>query len=120
VRSSIKEYVKFKLTILYTNDYIGEYRMEEFKKRIEVDGYDYCKYLFDYATIRLLSHKYAYYIACNPYIDDITYDLEEKDWRLMGQALNIINADEISPCVGFDAEHPMAVEGVKLANKLIK
>jgi hypothetical protein len=53
-------------------------------------------------------------------VKDITYDLEEKHWHCMGLALGILNPEETSPCIGFDSTHPLAPEGIKLADKLLK
>ena len=95
-------------------------RIIEFKARIEVDGREFCEELFKYATIRLLAHKYAYYVASNSYIKDLTYDLEEKGWWVMGRALELIAVDDTSPCIDFDHSHPLAFEGEKLAKSLMK
>lgn len=96
-----------------------EDRIEAFKKRMETE-LEFCRELFDTATVRLLSHKYAYYVEDNPYIDDLTYDGEEKTWFVMGRALGLLKEDEISPCVGFDEKHPMAAKGAELAKKLMR
>lgn len=91
----------------------------EFKKRIETEK-DFCLELFRYVTVRLLAFKYAYYVHNKTLIDDCAYDYEEKDWYVMGIALNLIKEDETSPCVDFDYNHPLAKEGISLANRFLK
>lgn len=89
----------------------------EFKLRTKEDP-DYCLELFHYATVRLLAFKYAYYVL-NKYIaEDIQYDGEEKCWYLMGRALKLLDKNETSPCVGFDAKHVLAQKGMELAISL--
>lgn len=75
--------------------------------------------LFKHATIRLLAHKYAYYVADAPYVSDATYDCEERSWHSMGMKLGVLTADETSPCVGFDEKHPLANKGKALAEMLL-
>jgi hypothetical protein len=94
-----------------------EERIEEFKKRIEIEP-EFCRELFDHATVRLLCHKYAYYVLNKHFIEDIGYDLEEKSWFVMGRALGLLKEDETSPCIDFDPNHPKANEGIALANTL--
>lgn len=94
-------------------------RIAEFKERIKTDGSEFCHELFEWATIRLLAHKYAYYVANEPYIKDITYDGEEKSWYVMGRALGVLKEDETSPCIDFDLKHPLAQKGIKLAKELM-
>lgn len=95
-------------------------RITDFKKRINEDGRDFCLELFEWAEVRLLAHKYAYYVQSAPYIDDYTYDLEEESWRIMGQALGLLDAETTSPCVDFDWNHRFAKEAEKLALKYSK
>lgn len=97
-----------------------EKRIKDFKKRIEIDGKDFCEELYVHATIRLLAHKYAYYIESKPYIEDVAYDHEEKSWYVMGRALGVLTEDKISPCIDFDPNHPLADLGIELAKRLIK
>lgn len=96
-----------------------EDRIEAFKLRTDTDR-EYCLYLFEYASIRLLAAKYAYYICCNNFITDNAYDLEEKSWFVMGRALNLLNDEETSICIDFDAEHYLAPKAIELAKKLMK
>lgn len=102
-------------------DYINNIpkRIEDFKQRIKAEP-DFCLELFEYATVRLMAMKYAYYVLNQEIIKDYAYDLEEKSWYVMGIALGLLKEDEISPCVGFDEKHPKAEEGVALAKKLLK
>lgn len=93
-------------------------RIQEFKERIAVEP-EFCAELFEYATLRLLASKYAYYILDNNFIKDVAYDLEEKDWYVMGRALGKLDEDETSPCLDFDYNHPMAEKAIELANKLV-
>ena len=95
-------------------------RIAKFKARIEEDGLLFCLELFETATIRLMAHKYAYYVCSNPYLDDNAYDLEEKGWYAMGVALGLLKEDEISPCVDFDPNHGYADKGIELAKSLMK
>ncbi len=97
-----------------------ETRIKDFEKRIKRDGVDFCKSLFEHATIRLLAHKYAYYVESNPYIDDVAYDIEEKSWYVMGRALGLLDEDHTSPCVDFDPQHFFADKGRELAKELIR
>ena len=94
-------------------------QIDHFKKRIG-DEPEFCEHLYRYATIRLLAHKYAYYVKSNSYVEDITYDLEEKGWYVMGRALGHLKEDETSPCVDFDYDHPLAKEGIELAERLMR
>lgn len=96
-----------------------EARIEHFKGRIETEK-AWCEHLFEYATIRLLSHKYCYYVLDKTYIDDIAYDIEEKSWHVMGRALGVLKEGDHSPCVGFDHSHPLAAKGIELCLKLVK
>jgi len=95
-----------------------ESRIVEFKERIKIEP-QFCRGLFNYATVRLLAAKCAYYVYDNPYISDLTYDLEEKNWFVMGRALNLISEHETSPCVDWDSKHPLARKAMKLAGKLM-
>jgi hypothetical protein len=94
-------------------------RIEDFKTRIEIEP-DVCQALYDYATIRLLAHKYAYYKLSQEIIKDAGYDHEEQSWYVMGRALGVLKEDETSPCIDFDENHPLASEGQKLAELLLK
>lgn len=94
-----------------------ERRIEEFKELANADR-NYCEQLYYYATVRLMAHKYAYYVLSGHFISDHGYDREEKSWYIMGRALGHLKEDEITPCVDFDEKHPLAKEGIKLANKL--
>jgi len=91
--------------------------IELFQKRMETE-LPFCKGLFEYATVRLLAFKYAYYVLDKHIVEDITYDGEEKNWYNMGIALGVLKEDETSPCVGFDASHPLARKAMKLAARL--
>lgn len=71
--------------------------------------------LFAWMTLRLMAHKYAYYICDTHYVKDVTYDLEEKDWYAFGRELGLLKEDETSPCVGFSYEHPMANDAEDLS-----
>lgn len=88
-----------------------------FQKRMEIE-LPFCKGLFQYATIRLMAFKYAYYVMDKHIVEDITYDGEEKTWYIMGTTLGVLKDDETSPCVGFDRTHPLARKAMKLAYKL--
>jgi hypothetical protein len=79
---------------------------------------DFCQSLYHDATVKLLAAKYAYYIACKPYLSDASYDGLEKSWYIMGRALELLKEDETSPCVDFDERHPLAKEAIELANRL--
>lgn len=94
--------------------------IEAFRERIEVDGKDFCLELFDWATVRLLACKYAYYVLAQEIIKDIAYDLDEKGWYVMGRALGLLKEDETSPCIDFDPKHPKADEAILLARRLLK
>lgn len=67
-----------------------------------------------------MAHKYAYYKLNTEFISDIGYDHEEKSWYVMGRALGLLKEDEISPCIDYDENHPLAIEGQKLAEMLLK
>jgi hypothetical protein len=97
---------------------ISDERIAAFKVRIDVDGREFCESLFEYATIRLLSHKYAYYVLDKNYISDIAYDGEERSWYVMGRALGLLSEDQISPCIDFDSSHALAPQAIELAIKL--
>jgi hypothetical protein len=92
-----------------------EERIKDFEARIEADGREFCLELFEHATVRLMAHKYAYYILSTEFIKDIAYDGEEKSWFVMGRALGLLKEDETSPCVDFDPHHPKAEAGVAMA-----
>jgi hypothetical protein len=90
-----------------------------FKERIK-ETPEFCNELYRDATIRLMAFKYAYYILSDELVKDATYDAMEKSWHVMGRALGDLTEEDISPCVDFDPKHPLADEGIKLANKLLK
>lgn len=87
---------------------------------------NWCEHLFKHSTIRLLCHKYLYYVLNEQIIKDISYDGEEKSWYVMGIALGHLNEEDHSPCVDWDEKHPLAKEGKDLAmwyvnnNKLLR
>lgn len=93
-------------------------RIEDFKKRIEADGLEFCEELFEYATLRLLAYKYSYYVETDKIIDDVGYDICEKSWYVMGRALSKLKEDETSPCVDFDTTHPMSDKAIELYKTL--
>jgi hypothetical protein len=91
--------------------------IEEFKKKIETDGRSFCEDLFQNSTVRLMTHKYLYYILNDQATDDTSYDYLEKEWYIIGRALGTLKEDETSPCVDFDYNHKLANEAIELANK---
>lgn len=93
--------------------------IKDFKLRIETEP-EWCQQLFRESTIKLLAYKYAYYIHAEEIVKDITYDIMEDSWYVMGRALELIHEEETSPCIDFDPKHPLAEEGIKLANKFLK
>lgn len=95
-----------------------EHQIKEFKKRIKTDGRKFCEELYHYATIRLLAHKWAYYVKSQFFVDDVAYDIEERSWFVMGRSLGYLSADETSPCIDFDPKHPLAKEAIKYAKTL--
>ena len=95
-------------------------RIEFFKKRIEDDGRDFCYSLYEEETIRILAHKYLYYVLSQSIIRDETYDILEKIWYVMGRALGILKEDETSPCIDFDTNHVYAKQAEELALKWMK
>jgi len=102
----------------YTKSQIEE-NIKMFKKRAETEP-EFCQKLFDNSTIRLLSHKYAYYECNAAYLTDASYDSEEKGWYVMGRALGLLKEDETSPCIGFDYLHPFAERAIILSKCLQK
>ena len=88
--------------------------------RIFLKELDHKLNLFKWMTLRLLAHKYAYYILSTNYIKDATYDLEEKNWFRFGRELGLLAEDETSPCVGFNFNHPLAKDAATLARYLVK
>jgi len=76
---------------------------------------EYKHKLFKRATLRLLAHKYAYYVLSTNYIKDVTYDLEEKQWFTLGRELGMLNEEETSPCIDFDHEHTLAIFAKELS-----
>ncbi len=97
-----------------------ENQIAEFEKRIEVDGLEFCAALFEDAEIKVMAAKYAYYILGTSHLSDDAYDLIEHSWYVMGRALGDIDADETSPCVGWDSGQRSATKGRDLAHKLRK
>lgn len=93
-------------------------RIAEFTKRFETER-DFCEELYRETTIKLLAAKYAYYVESNAYWKDLTYDLTEKDWYVMGRALGHLKEEDTSPCIDFDETHPLAKEGITLAKRLM-
>ena len=94
-------------------------RIDEFKQRFGEEK-EWCENLYRYSTIRLLAHKYAYYVLSKQIVPDYSYDIEEKGWYIMGRALGHLKEDETSPCVDFDEKHPLAEEGKEMALRLVK
>lgn len=97
-----------------------EEQIKQFEKRIETDGLDFCTSLYEYAEIRLMAHKYAYYVANNPIVSDEVYDGEEGGWFIMGRALGDLDEDIVSPCIGWDSSHRSAKKGMELARQLMR
>lgn len=95
-----------------------EEQIAEFTQRIADDGREFCEGLFHNATVNILAHKYAYYVLNGHFIDDYTYDMDERSWYIMGRALGLLQEDETSPCVDFNENHPLAKEGIALAKSL--
>lgn len=93
-------------------------QIEQFKLRIETDGLDFCSDLFEYATVRLLAHKYAYYVHSEIFICDYGYDIEEHSWYIMGRALNLLDEEDRSPCIDFDYKHSLADKAIAYAKTL--
>lgn len=79
------------------------------------DDEKYKHVLFNWMTLRLMAHKYAYYVHGEAYLKDVTYDLEEKGWHRFGVELGLLNDDEHSPCIDFDWNHPMAQDAKVLS-----
>ena len=75
---------------------------------------EFCISLFEHLTLYIMAYKYAYYIMDNPMVKDVTYDLGEKNWYMMGRGLKLLSKDETSPCVGFDYSHKYATLGIEL------
>lgn len=92
-------------------------RIAEFQERA-LSERAFCEELFRDATVRLLAHKYIYYVESKQFVDDVAYDCEEETWFVMGRALGLLTEDETSPCVDFDEKHPLAKEGIRLARRL--
>lgn len=88
--------------------------MDEEKKFLEFVNEE-----FRELTIKLLAYKYTYYIESYSLIDDFSYDKMERDWRVMGDSLGVLGEGECSPCIDFDYSHPLAKEGIALANKMM-
>ena len=88
--------------------------------RIFLKELDHKLNLFKWMTLRLLAHKYAYYILSTNYIKDATYDLEEKNWFRFGRELGLLAEDETSPCIDFNFNHPLAKDAEILAKYLVK
>lgn len=96
-----------------------EQRIGDFKKRIRQDR-QHCEYLLEYATIRLLCHKYLYYHHSIQIMKDAGYDIEEKSWYVMARAFNLISEDVHTPCIDFDPNHPLADKGIEMAEAFRK
>ena len=103
--------------MVYSEAYIKQ-SIKEFKERIKADGRKFCEELYRHATIRLLAHKWAYYVHSKDFICDVGYDGEEKSWYIMGRALGHLKEDETSPCIDFDKRHPLAKEAIAYAKTL--
>ena len=99
--------------MIYTPEYTKQ-SIEQFKERVKTEK-AFCEELFKKQTIRVLAMKYEYYITLNTHFKDITFDLEEKDWYVMGRGLGVLKEDDHSPCVEFDFKHPLAQDAIKLA-----
>lgn len=95
-----------------------ETRIALFRERMKTE-YDFCQELYRYATVRLLACKYAYYVLSEEIVKDISYDLSEKDWYVMGRALGHLQEDDTSPCIDWNPDHPLASEAIELASKLL-
>ncbi len=96
-----------------------EARTANFKERLKTER-EFCEQLFKFHTIRILAHKYLYYIHSAPIVEDKAYDIEEKSWYIMGRALEVITEDQTSPCVDFDLSHPLAEEAIKIAERYLE
>lgn len=94
-------------------------RIKDFEARAEQDP-QFCAELFEYATVRLLAFKYAYYVLSGQIVHDKTYDAEEQSWYVMGRALKQLEKDETSPCIDWNNKHPLAEQGKLLAEKLLR
>jgi len=101
------------------SDEVTTLGIQRFQLRMETE-LEFCRSLYRNATVRLLCHKYAYYVLSEQTVKDVTYDLEERHWFQMGRALGVLREDETSPCVDFDPAHPLASEGISLAKKLLR
>lgn len=95
-------------------------QIEDFEKRIEIDGLDFCTKLYEDAEIKIMACKYAYYVVNSPYKSDTAYDLAEHLWFVMGRALGDLEMDETTPCVGWDSGQRSASKGRELAKKLMR
>lgn len=96
-----------------------EQGIADFKTRMETE-LEFCKELYETATIRLMAGKYAYYILSDEFMTDAAYDICESSWYVMGRALGLLSQDDTSPCVDFDENHPYAERGKELALKFCK
>lgn len=101
--------------MIYTKEQT-EQGIEDFQKRMETE-LDFCKELYETATIRLMAAKYAYYVLSDEFMKDAAYDICESGWYVMGRALGLLQEDETSPCIDFDPNHPYAEKGKELALK---
>lgn len=62
---------------------------------------------FESLTIKLLQHKYEYYVLFDTVISDHEYDKLEREWEKMGIELGI-DMDNYPNWIGFDENHPLA------------
>ena len=93
-----------------------EKSIADFKERIKEEP-DFCQELCEYAELKLMALKYCYYVLNIEIEKDYAYDLQEKQWYIMGRALGYLNEEDFSPCVGWNPEHPLAEEAIVLAKK---
>lgn len=98
---------------------VSKERIDRFKNKIETEGREFCLSLFMRSEMFLLAAKYLYYTQPGwEIMSDVAYDIEEKGWCVMGQALGEIDDETSSPCVGFDETHRSAAAGIELAERL--
>lgn len=81
-------------------------RVEAFRARIQAEP-EFALELYVYTTVRVLMHKYLYYECGEQINSDYAYDIQEQSWYVMHLAYGG-DAQETSPCVGFDFNHPLA------------
>lgn len=102
--------------MIFSKEEIVE-RIEYFKDRAEKDK-DFCEEQYKGLTLRCLAACYHYYELSTIILDDLSYDICEANWYCMGRALGHLKEDETKPCIGFDYNHPLADEAIKLAESL--